>query len=361
MTGVTLASGERSARADRALRRAPEDDRARPRRRRALPGRGRRRHAPLPLARRLREGQLDPVRAAALRASRRRSHALLHTSLAICPSIDYLERAWQDATRGVPADGPYIEVEVPTAIDPSLTDDGTTVMTMFTQYGPHDEAGWPDGAREAYAQRCLDMLAALRAERPRRGRCTTRCSRRRTSSGSSGSSAARSSRASRAWTRWRSCARRRCSSRYATPVDGLYLCGAGTHPGGGVIAASGHNAAQARARRIAQRVCLNGRSRSSAGLDTVRDAMSQDSDGVLNESFRSRRGREAARGAGALLAGAARWPAARTRRRPWRRPARAERRTGSWATRRPAARSTPPASRSRAATTRSRCRSSATR
>ena len=32
-------------------------------------------------------------------------------------------------------------------------------------------------------------------------------------------------------------------ARYATPVDGLYLCGAGTHPGGGVIAASGHNAA----------------------------------------------------------------------------------------------------------------------
>ena len=41
---------------------------------------------------------------------------------------------------------------MPTAIDPSLTDDGTTVMTMFTQYGPHDEAGWPEGAREAYAR-----------------------------------------------------------------------------------------------------------------------------------------------------------------------------------------------------------------
>ena len=36
---------------------------------------------------------------------------------------------------------------------------------------------------------------------------------------------------------------RRELARYATPVDGLYLCGAGTHPGGGVIAASGHNAA----------------------------------------------------------------------------------------------------------------------
>ena len=33
-------------------------------------------------------------------------------------------------------------------------------------------------------------------------------------------------------------------ARYATPVHGLYLCGAGTHPGGGVIAAAGHNAAQ---------------------------------------------------------------------------------------------------------------------
>ena len=207
VTGVTLADGEAITRADRPLRRAPEDDRARPRRRRALPRRGRRGHAPLPLPRRLREGQLDPVRAAALRAT----SALLHTSLAICPSIDYLERAWQDATLGKPAAGPYIEVEVPTAIDPSLTDDGTTVMTMFTQYGPHDEAGWPEGAREAYAQRCLDIIAQLRAERPRRGRSTTRCSRRPTSSGSSGSSAARSSRASRAWTRWRSCARRRCS------------------------------------------------------------------------------------------------------------------------------------------------------
>ena len=84
---------------------------------------------------------------------------LAHTSLAICPSIDYLERAWQDATLGRPAAHPYIEVEVPTAIDPSLTDDGSTVMTMFTQYGPHDEAGWPEGAREAYAMRCLDIIA----------------------------------------------------------------------------------------------------------------------------------------------------------------------------------------------------------
>ena len=48
-------------------------------------------------------------------------------------------------------------------------------------------------------------------------------------------------------------------ARYATPVDGLYLCGAGTHPGGGVIAASGHNAAQRALRdlppRATRRAC----------------------------------------------------------------------------------------------------------
>ena len=88
---------------------------------------------------------------------------LLSTGIALCPSIDYLERAWQDATRGEPAEGPYVEIEQPSAVDDSLTDDGTFVMTMFTQYGPHDEAGWPEGAREALrGQRCLDIVAVTR-------------------------------------------------------------------------------------------------------------------------------------------------------------------------------------------------------
>ena len=91
--------------------------------------------------------------------SRPRTTACCSTGIALCPSIDYLERAWQDAMRGVPAEAPYVEVEVPSAVDPSLTDDGTTVMTLFTQYGPYREEDWPEGAREAYGQRCLDIVA----------------------------------------------------------------------------------------------------------------------------------------------------------------------------------------------------------
>jgi phytoene dehydrogenase-like protein len=167
---------------------------------------------------------------------------LLHTSLAICPSVDYLERAWQDATLGRPAEHPYIEVEVPTAIDPSLTDDGTTVMTMFTQYGPHSEEGWPEGAREAYAQRCLDVLepyapnvrdAVIHYEvlaPPDLERIF----------GLVGGSIFQGEQGLDQMAFMRPSP---LLSRYATPVHGLYLCGAGTHPGGGVIAAAGHNAA----------------------------------------------------------------------------------------------------------------------
>jgi phytoene dehydrogenase-like protein len=171
------------------------------------------------------------------------NEALLHASLAICPSIDYLERAWQDATLGKPAEGPYIEVEVPTSIDPSLTDDGSTVMTMFTQYGPHSEADWPKGAREAYAQRCLDLLASFAPNvkdavvhyevlaPPDLERIF----------GLVGGSIFQGEQGLDQMAFMRPSP---LLSRYATPVDGLFLCGAGTHPGGGVMAAAGHNAAQ---------------------------------------------------------------------------------------------------------------------
>ena len=81
------------------VRRAPEDDGARPGGRRALPRRGRRGHAALQDARRVGEGQLGAVRAAALRGrvSDEERALLLRSGVAFCPSIDYLERAWQDA------------------------------------------------------------------------------------------------------------------------------------------------------------------------------------------------------------------------------------------------------------------------
>jgi phytoene dehydrogenase-like protein len=185
---------------------------------------------------------------------------LLRTGIALCPSIGYLERAWQDAVRGRPAKRPYVEVEVPSTVDPSLTDDGTTVMTMFTQYGPYREEDWPEDGREAYARRCLDIVAEhapnVKAALVHHEVLAPPDLERifglvdgSIFQGEQGLDQMAFMRPSP------------LLAQYATPVDGLYLCGAGTHPGGGVMAASGHNAAQrilkdrrSLKRRIAARV-----------------------------------------------------------------------------------------------------------
>jgi phytoene dehydrogenase-like protein len=136
-----------------------------------------------------------------------------------------------------------VEIEVPTSVDPSLTDDGTTVMTMFTQYGPWEESDWSDGARDAYAQRCLDIVArhapnvtdALVHYEVLAPPDLERIF------GLVGGSIFQGEQGLDQMAFMRPSP---LLSGYATPLRGLYLCGAGTHPGGGVLGAAGHNAAQ---------------------------------------------------------------------------------------------------------------------
>lgn len=168
---------------------------------------------------------------------------LRHTGVNLCPSIDYLERAWQDALGGRPAAEPYVEAELPSAIDSSLTDDGTWVMTMFTQYGPPDEAGWPEGARERYADACVEHLARYAPNVPdaiveREVLAPPDIER---IFGLTGGSIFQGEQGMDQMAFMRPSP---YLAGYSTPVAGLYLCGAGTHPGGGVMAASGHNAAK---------------------------------------------------------------------------------------------------------------------
>ena len=168
---------------------------------------------------------------------------LVRSGVAFCPSVDHLERAWQDACRGVPSEAPYLEVECPSTIDPTLTDDGSVIVTMFTQYGPYEESNWGEGAREAYAERCLSILAARAPERARRGRALrgARAPDLERIFGLVGGSIFQGEQGLDQMAFMRPTP---ALAQYATPVDGLYLCGAGTHPGGGVMALGGHNAAQ---------------------------------------------------------------------------------------------------------------------
>jgi phytoene dehydrogenase-like protein len=168
---------------------------------------------------------------------------LRHTGVNLCPSIDYLERAWQDALGGRPAAEPYVEAELPSAIDASLTDDGTWVMTMFTQYGPPEEAGWADGGRERYADACIEHLARYAPNVPeaiveREVLAPPDIER---IFGLTGGSIFQGEQGMDQMAFMRPSP---LLAGYATPLAGLYLCGAGTHPGGGVMGAPGHNAAK---------------------------------------------------------------------------------------------------------------------
>jgi phytoene dehydrogenase-like protein len=170
-------------------------------------------------------------------------HMLERTGVNLCPSIDYLERAWQDALAGRPAAQPYVEAELPSAIDPTLTDDGRWVMTMFTQYGPPDAEAWSGDARERYADACVKHLARYAPNVPdaileREVLAPPDLER---IFGLVGGSIFQGEQGLDQMAFMRPSP---LLSQYATPVEGLYLCGAGTHPGGGVMAAAGHNAAK---------------------------------------------------------------------------------------------------------------------
>jgi phytoene dehydrogenase-like protein len=174
--------------------------------------------------------------------SEQEQRLMMTAGVNICPSIDYLERAWQDATRGRPAEHPYVEAELPSAVDTTLTDDGRWVMTMFTQFGPPDERDWPPGARERYGDACVEQLGQFAPNLPgavleREVLAPPDLER---IFGLAGGSIFQGEQGLDQMASMRPHPQ---LAQYATPVRGLYLCGAGTHPGGGVTACSGHNAA----------------------------------------------------------------------------------------------------------------------
>jgi phytoene dehydrogenase-like protein len=166
--------------------------------------------------------------------------------MAFCPSLDYLERSWDEARSGRPSQAPYLEVLLPSTGDRTLVDAGLPghVMTLYTQYGPPDAAAWAEGEREAYADRCLDILHEYAPNMTRdvvlhREVLAPPDIERvfglvggSIFQGEQGLDQLAFMRPSPAL------------SRYATPIAGLYLCGSGVHPGGGVTGLPGRNAAR---------------------------------------------------------------------------------------------------------------------
>ncbi|MGZ8196845.1 MAG: phytoene desaturase family protein [Burkholderiales bacterium] len=167
----------------------------------------------------------------------------LRGAISVSPSIDYIERAYDDAKYGEVSRKPYMDIVIPSMIDPSMAPPGRHVMSIFVQYVPYGvNGGWTDARREAFGDAVIDTLAEY-APNIRRAilhrQVITPADIERIvglSEGNifQGELALQQMFFLRPVPSW---------AQYRTPVTRLYQCGSGTHPGGGVMGASGRNAA----------------------------------------------------------------------------------------------------------------------
>ena len=163
--------------------------------------------------------------------------------LLLAPSLQHIEHAFNHAKYGEFSAAPVMEITIPTVHDPALAPAGKHVLSAIVQYAPYAlAAGW-DGQREPFADLCVAALErhapGLRALVVGRELLTPVDMERefRISGG-----------------HWHhgELAFDQClmvrpvpgAAQYETPVPGLYLCGAGAHPGGGVMGLAGRNAAR---------------------------------------------------------------------------------------------------------------------
>jgi len=161
--------------------------------------------------------------------------------IAIAPSIDYLERAYDDAKYGDFSKHPYMNVVIPSLVDPSVAPPGKHVMSIFVQYAPyHIKEGaerWPE-KREAFGDAVVDTLAefmpGLREAILHRQVLTPWDMEQQIGLTEGNIFQGELSLEQLLFQRPAA-----GFARYRTPVESLWLCGSGAHPGGGIMGSPG--------------------------------------------------------------------------------------------------------------------------
>lgn len=160
----------------------------------------------------------------------------------ISPSIEYLEKAFDEAKHGKPSTEPYLEITFPTVADPSLASQGYHIMSIYSQYFPYTlKSGNWDNLKDEVGNRILNILsdyAPNMSEAIVHREVITPLDMERIFSLPKGN-IAHLEMTSEQLLMFRPALE--CSN-YKTPIEGFYLCGQGTHPGTGIIGACGYNA-----------------------------------------------------------------------------------------------------------------------
>jgi phytoene dehydrogenase-like protein len=167
----------------------------------------------------------------------------LRGAISISPSIAYLERAYDDAKYGGFSKRPYIDMIIPSLIDPDMAPPGKHVMSCFVQYAPyHLQNGTWDEQREAFGDTVIDTIAQYapnikdlilhrQVMTPLDIERVTGLSEGNIFQGELSLQQLFFLRPAPGW------------GDYRTPLTGYYQCGSGTHPGGGIMGANGRLAA----------------------------------------------------------------------------------------------------------------------
>jgi phytoene dehydrogenase-like protein len=168
----------------------------------------------------------------------------LRGAISISPSVEYMERAYDEAKYGRFSRRPYVDIVIPSLTDPSVAPPAKHVMSCFVQYAPYDlkEGNWDD-KREEFGDTVINTIAEYAPNLSEiilhRQVLTPLDIERRfgLSEGNifQGELSLEQLFFLRPVPGW---------AQYRTPIRNLYMCGSATHPGGGIMGAPGLNAAR---------------------------------------------------------------------------------------------------------------------
>jgi phytoene dehydrogenase-like protein len=171
-------------------------------------------------------------------------HEALAGRIHIGPEIDYLEKAFDAAKYGEISKEPYLDVTIPTVLDPSLAPQGKHVLSAYFQFAPYQlkEGNWNSRSKELLdiTLKTLEIYAPGISNLVEGAQVITPLDLEEIYGFTGGHIFHGELALDQIFTMrpvldW---------ARYQTPVKGLFLCGSGTHPGNGLTGASGANAAK---------------------------------------------------------------------------------------------------------------------
>ena len=168
----------------------------------------------------------------------------LRGAISISPNYDHLERAYDDAKYGSFSQKPFMDIILPSVLDPEMAPPGKHVMSCFVQYAPYDiKGGWNNEKREAfgdavvntlaqYAPNIKDIILHRQVLSPMDLENTFGLTEGNIFHGELTIQQLFSLRPAAKW------------ANYTSPIKNYFQCGSGTHPGGGITGSPGEMAAK---------------------------------------------------------------------------------------------------------------------